>query len=85
MRAFDSLKAKLANSPVLHLPEVDRPFILRTDASETGIGAVLLQEFEEEKFPVAFASKKPLARETQYSSIKRECLAVVWAVQKFEP
>ena len=64
--------------------DVDRPFILRTDASETGIGAVLLQEFDDEKFPVAFASRKLLDRETRYSTIERECLAVVWAVQKFE-
>ena len=83
--AFRSLKGKLANVPILHLPDVDRPFILRTDASETGIGAVLLQEFDGEKFPVAFASKKLLDRERRYSTIERECLAVIWAVHKFEP
>ena len=83
-RAFRCLKSKISNAPILHLPDVDRPFILRTDASETGIGAVLLQEFDDEKFPVAFASRKLLDRETRYSTIERECLAVVWAVQKFE-
>ena len=83
-RAFRCLKAKISNAPILHLPDVERPFVLRTDASETGIGAVLLQEFDEEKFPVAFASRKLLDRERRYSTIERECLAVVWAVQKFE-
>ena len=82
--AFRCLKAKLADTPILHLPDVDRPFILRTDASETGIGAVLLQEFDGVKFPVAFASKKLLDRERRYSTIERECLAVVWAVHKFQ-
>ncbi|XP_071501873.1 uncharacterized protein [Diadema antillarum] len=83
--AFKCLKGKIANAPILHLPDVDRTFFLRTDASENGIGAVLLQEFDDEKFPVAFASKKLLDRERRYSTIERECLAVIWAVQKFEP
>ena len=83
-RAFKSLKSKISNHPILHIPDVTRPFILRTDASETGLGAVLLQEFDDEKFPVAFASRKLLDRERRYSTIERECLAVVWAVQKFE-
>lgn len=82
--AFRCLKSKLVNAPILHLPDIDRPFILRTDASENGIGAVLLQQFDDEKFPVAFASKKLLDRERRYSTIERECLAVVWAVKKFE-
>ncbi|XP_072166473.1 uncharacterized protein [Diadema setosum] len=82
--AFKCLKGRIANAPILHLPDVDRTFFLRTDASENGIGAVLLQEFDGEKFPVAFASKKLLDRERRYSTIERECLAVIWAVQKFE-
>ena len=59
-------------------------FILQTDASETGIGAVLLQEYNGYRFPVYYASKKLLERERRYSVIERECLAIVWAVQKFQ-
>ena len=84
-QAFQTLKAKLADDPILHLPDVERQFILRTDASDNRIGAVLLQENEGEKFPVAYASRKLLPRERNYSTIERECLAVVWAVQRFEP
>ena len=83
--AFQTLKAALANAPILHLPDVEKPFILRTDASGTGIGGVLMQEVGNQKFPVAYASKKLLPREKNYSTIEKECLAVVWAVQKFEP
>ena len=57
--------------------------MLRTDASDVGIGAVLLQEHEGELFPVSYASRKLLPRERNYSVIERECLGLVWAVQKF--
>ncbi|XP_072180111.1 uncharacterized protein [Diadema setosum] len=83
-RAFTTLKAKLSCQPILRLPDVSRTFILRTDASETGVGAVLLQEDEGQKFPTAYASKKLLPRERAYSTIEKECLAVVWAILKFE-
>ena len=53
------------------------------DASDLGIGAVLLQEHSGVLFPVAYASKKLLAREKAYSIMEKECLAIVWAVRKF--
>ena len=49
-----------------------------------GIGAIVWQEEEEVKHPVAFASKKLLPREQNYSTIAREALAIVWGVQKFQ-
>lgn len=84
-KAFRTLKAKLAQSPILHLPDISRPFILRTDASEDGVGAVLMQEFDGVKFPVAYASKKLLSAQRNYSVSEKESYAIVWAVQKFEP
>ena len=83
-RSFESLKSYMVNSPILRLPELQRVFILRTDASNTGIGAVLLQESEGVAFPVAHASKKLLPRETRYSVIERECLALVLGIRKFQ-
>ena len=83
--AFTTLKEKLSNSPILHLPNLSQDFILRTDASNIGLGAILLQTIEDERFPVAYASRKLLQREKAYSTIERECLAVVWAIRKFEP
>ena len=54
--------------------------MLRTDASDVGIGAVLLQEFEGEgRLPIAYASK----REQNCSVIEKECLAIIWGVEKF--
>jgi hypothetical protein len=57
---------------------------LRTDASEKGIGGVLLQKHGDITFPVCFASRKLLPRETRYSTIEREGLAIVWSIQKFQ-
>jgi hypothetical protein len=84
-KAFRALKARLISKPVLQLPNLAEPFILRTDASDCGLGAVLLQEKAGVFHPVAYASRKLSAPESKYSTIERECLAVVWATQKFQP
>jgi len=81
--ALNSIKAVFSTSPVLQLPRLDEPFVLQTDASSTGLGAVLLQYFDGTLHPVCFASRKLLDRETRYSTIERECLAIVWSVTKF--
>jgi hypothetical protein len=49
------------------------------------MGAVLLQEHEGEKFPVAFISKKFSNTQKRYAIMERECLAVIYAVQRFAP
>ncbi len=82
-RAYTTLKSELTNSPILHLPDVTKPFVLRTDASDVGVGAVLLQDQAGKLCPVSFASRKLSDREQKYSTIERECLGVVWAVRKF--
>ncbi|XP_041467568.1 uncharacterized protein LOC121417899 [Lytechinus variegatus] len=82
-RAFQTLKSRLTSSPILHLPNQDEPYILATDASDVGIGAVLMQRVGEEKFPIAYASRKLSDTERRYAVIERECLAIAWAVKKF--
>jgi len=81
--AFNKLKQVLVNNPILKLPDVNKSFILRTDASDVGLGAVLLQEDADVKMPVAYASRKLSDAEKKYSVVERECLAVVWATKKF--
>jgi hypothetical protein len=56
---------------------------LQTDASDTGIGAVVMQNYDGINHPIAYASRKLLTRERNYTVGERECLAVIWAVQKF--
>jgi len=81
--AFRQLKRILSEGPVLRVVDLKRKFILQTDASDVGMGAALLQEHEDGVFPVAFASKKFTNAECNYSVIERECLAMVWGIQKF--
>ena len=81
--ALRRIQEILSSGPVLLLPRLDEPFVLRTDASSTGLGAVLLQELDELLHPVQYASRKLLDREKAYSTIERECLAIIWAVRKF--
>ena len=64
------------------MPEVDMPFVLRCDASSVGLGAVLLQYHDQTLFLVSYASIKLTDAEKRYSTIERECLAVVWAIKK---
>ena len=85
MGKIRTLKTKLSNSPILHLPDLEKSFILRSDASNDGIGAVLLQEYDGQKFPVAYASKKLTRCQRAYSVMEKECLAIIWAIQRFQP
>jgi len=84
--AFKSLKIALCSAPVLHNPDFRKEFVLQTDASERGIGAVLSQADEDgHDHPVAYYSRKLLPREQNYSTVEKECLAVKQGMQAFEP
>jgi len=78
--AYQTLRKYLSSDPILKTPNFNHSFILQTDASDTGIGGVLLQEYDDKFFPVAFASKKLNRAELSYSTIEKECLALVWSV-----
>lgn len=84
-KAFVTLKECLIKAPILRVPDPNRRFIVQTDASDVGIGAVLSQlEENGEEHPIAYASRKLQPRETKYSAIEKECLAIVWALKYFK-
>ena len=83
-QAFEALKGRLINSPVLRYPEFDKPFRLYTDASKIALGAVLHQEFEDGEHPVAYISKTLTNDESKWHSTELEVFAVVWAIEKFK-
>ena len=82
--AFQRLKRCLDEPPILKLPVFENLFILKVDASDVGLGAALMQEFEGREFPIAYASKKLLPRECRYATVEKECMAIVWAVKRFD-
>ena len=83
--AYLALKGKISEYHVLRLPQFGKPMILCTGASDVGVGAVLMQEFNDDKLPIVYASRKLNPAETRYSTIERECLAIVWATKIFHP
>ena len=84
-RTFELLCAMVMTAPVLHRPDPNGLFVMQTDASGVGLGAVLLQEVEGQERVIEFASRVLTPAEQNYSVTERECLAVIWAIQKFRP
>jgi len=74
--AFDQLKQALTTAPVLQLPDFSKVFIIETDASAKGIGAVLQQEGH----PIAYISKALGPKNQSLSTYEKECLAILMAV-----
>ncbi|GFR24689.1 retrovirus-related Pol polyprotein from transposon opus [Trichonephila clavata] len=78
-KTFDRIKKAHTEAPVLQLPDFSQAFELYTDASSVGVGAVLTQNNR----PIAFASRTLNRAERNYSVTERECLAVIWALNKY--
>lgn len=82
--AFTQLKSTLAGAPVLAYPQFGLPFLLETDASGIGLGAVLSQEQPDGTTrPIAYASRTLQKHERNYGISELEGLGVVWAVKHF--
>ncbi|KAM4549940.1 uncharacterized protein V3H82_019144 [Fundulus diaphanus] len=79
--AFQTLKTCLCSSPVLRSPDFNQRFLVQTDASAVGLGAVLAQGDPGEERPVLYLSRKLLPRETRYSTVEKEGLAIKWALE----
>lgn len=84
-KAFSELKNIIASDQVLAYPDFENDFILTTDASNYAVGAVLSQIQEKIERPIAFASRTLTKCETNYSTIEKEALAIMWGVEKFRP
>jgi len=82
--AFEKLKFILTSEPILKLYDPLSETEVHCDASQMGLGAILLQKDEQASMrPVAYASRQTTAEESRYHSTELETLAVVWSLQKF--
>ena len=79
--AFQNLKNAMLSPTVLALPDFSKPFIIESDASGTGIGAVLQQDGR----PIAFTSQSLSPKNRALSTYEREMLAVIHAIKKWQP
>ena len=81
LEAFDHLKAACLQAPILAFPDFDKPFLLETDASGKGLGAVLSQKQADGRYhPITYASHVMNETEQRYHSNKQEFLALKWVV-----
>nr|GFB82009.1 hypothetical protein [Tanacetum cinerariifolium] len=83
IRAFQTLKKKLTEAPILIVPNWDLPFELMCDARDFDIGAVLGQRHEKHFKPIHYPSKTMNDAKTNYTTTEKEMLAVVYAFEKF--
>lgn len=79
--SFDTLKRALVTAPVLAVPDFTKGFTIETDASSTGIGAVLSQG----NHPIAYISKALGPKSQAMSTYEKECMALIMAVTKWKP
>ena len=77
--AFDKLKELCSHAPVLRYYDPSKPVEIHCDASQHGLGAVLMQEGQ----PVAYSSRSLTDTETRYAQIEKEMLSIVHACKKF--
>nr|GFB57932.1 reverse transcriptase domain-containing protein [Tanacetum cinerariifolium] len=83
IKAFQILKKKITEAPILIAPNWDLPFELMCDASDFAIGAVLGQRHEKNFKPIHYASKTITDAKSNYTATKKEMLAVVYGFKKF--
>ena len=77
--AFQNLKETMISAPVLALPNFSEPFTLETDASGTGLGAVMMQQGR----PIAYYSSTLCPKNAALSTYEKEYMAILLAVEQW--
>lgn len=84
-KSFRLIKDHLVSAPILSCPDYSLPFVVQTDASGYGLGACLTQPHLDGDRVIAYLSRSLTPQEQKFSTTSRECLAVVWAIEKLRP
>ena len=83
-QAFLEVKESVRRCPKLFFMDDNAPVYLHTDASDYGIGGYVFQIIDGKEYPIAFMSKTLSVDEIKWSTIEKECYAIVYALRKFE-
>ena len=84
-RAFTMLKQALIEAPILQISNWDLPFEIMCDASNYAVGVVLGQRLDKKPATICYASKTLIEAQINYTTMEKELLAVVYALEKFRP
>lgn len=84
-KSFNIIKDSLVSAPILSCPNFDLPFTIQTDASGYGLGAVLSQTYPDGERVISYISRSLTKQEQCYSTTERECLAVIFAIERCRP
>lgn len=83
-QSFNKIKEEIVSNRILLHFDINKPLVLATDASPTGLGAVLSHRLPDgSDRPIAFASRSLTSSEKKYSQIDKEATAIYWGVKKF--
>ena len=69
----------------MQLADFSKPFVVQTDSSSVALGAIIYQEINDTRLPISYASRTLTEQERTFSAYELECLAVVFAFDKFKP
>ncbi|XP_044315167.1 uncharacterized protein LOC123037605 [Drosophila rhopaloa] len=84
-QAFEAVKARLTADPILACPDFTKTFVLQTDASDYGLGAILTQNSDQGERVISYSSRSLNGSERNFSATEKECRAIVWAIRKLRP
>lgn len=83
-KALEYFKEALISEPILKLPCWEKKFVIKTNASATGVGAALIQLYDEGLMHASYASRTMKVHDSRYLKTNQEGFAVVWTVNHFK-